>query len=86
VLTTQRKKLILSRLAADGQVVAKDLAQEFDTSEDTIRRDLRELARGGKLQRVHGGALPASVAMGDFKCANAFRRRRRWPSVALARR
>jgi len=67
MLTAQRKRLILSRLAAEGQLVAKDLAQELGTSDDTIRRDLRELALGGKLQRVHGGALPASPAMGDLK-------------------
>jgi len=41
MLTTQRKKLILARLGRDGQLIAKDLAREFDTSEDTIRRDLR---------------------------------------------
>lgn len=35
-------------------------------SEDTIRRDLRELAHAGLLQRVHGGALPASPAIADF--------------------
>lgn len=67
MLTVQRKQLILQRLAAEGQIVAKDLAQELGTSEDTIRRDLRELAQAGKLQRVHGGALPASAAMGDLK-------------------
>jgi DeoR/GlpR family transcriptional regulator of sugar metabolism len=67
MLTSQRKKLILARLAADGQIVAKDLALELGTSEDTIRRDLRELARDGKLQRVHGGALPASAAVGDLR-------------------
>jgi DeoR/GlpR family transcriptional regulator of sugar metabolism len=67
MLTTQRKKLILTRLAADGQIVAKDWAFELGTSEDTIRRDLRELALAGKLQRVHGGALPASVAVGDHR-------------------
>jgi DeoR/GlpR family transcriptional regulator of sugar metabolism len=66
MLTTQRKKLILARLARDGQVIAKDLAAEWATSEDTIRRDLRELAQAGRLQRVHGGALPASAAMGDL--------------------
>jgi DeoR/GlpR family transcriptional regulator of sugar metabolism len=66
MLTTQRKKLILARLAADGEIVAKDLARELGTSDDTIRRDLRELAHDGKLQRVHGGALPASAAMGDL--------------------
>ncbi len=66
MLTTQRKKLLLARLAAEGQLVAKALAQELGTSEDTIRRDLRELAAEGRLQRVHGGALPASTAMGDL--------------------
>lgn len=66
MLTTQRKQLILGRLARDGQVVAKALAEELQTSEDTIRRDLRELAQDGRLQRVHGGALPASPAVGDL--------------------
>ena len=67
MLTTQRKKLLLARLAAEGQLVAKALALELGMSEDTIRRDLRELAAQGKLQRVHGGALPASAAMGDLQ-------------------
>ena len=66
MLTSHRKKLLLARLAADGQLVAKTLALELGTSEDTIRRDLRELAAEGRLQRVHGGALPASAAMGDL--------------------
>ena len=66
MLTTQRKQLLLARLAAEGQLVAKALALELGTSEDTIRRDLRELAAEGRLQRVHGGALPASAAMGDL--------------------
>ena len=66
MLTSQRKKLLLARLAAEGQLVAKALALELGTSEDTIRRDLRELAAEGRLQRVHGGALPASAAMGDL--------------------
>jgi DeoR/GlpR family transcriptional regulator of sugar metabolism len=66
MLTAQRKKLILARLSKDGQIVAKEFAHEVGTSEDTIRRDLRELAHTGKLQRVHGGALPASIADGDL--------------------
>jgi DeoR/GlpR family transcriptional regulator of sugar metabolism len=60
MLTIQRKQLILDVLARDGQVVAKRLSRELELSEDTIRRDLRELAADGLLQRVHGGALPAS--------------------------
>ena len=66
MLAAQRKDLILATLRRDGRVVAKDLAAELDLSEDTIRRDLRELAAEGRLHRVHGGALPASPAVADF--------------------
>jgi len=66
MLTTQRKQQILGILKREGQVIAKDVAEAMEVSEDTIRRDLRELAQEGLLQRVHGGALPASPAMADF--------------------
>ncbi|AOJ86082.1 DeoR family transcriptional regulator [Burkholderia sp. MSMB0856] len=66
MLTTQRKKAILDALARDGQVLAVELSAQFSVSEDTIRRDLRELAAEGLLQRVHGGALPASPAIAPF--------------------
>src|SRR5271155_2881589 len=66
MLTTQRKQLILKRLKKEGQIIAKTLSNELDLSEDTIRRDLRELAAEGLLQRVHGGALPASPAVVNF--------------------
>jgi DeoR/GlpR family transcriptional regulator of sugar metabolism len=66
VLAAQRKDLILATLRSDGRVVAKDFASQLDLSEDTIRRDLRELAADGLLHRVHGGALPASPAVADF--------------------
>jgi DeoR/GlpR family transcriptional regulator of sugar metabolism len=67
MLTQQRKQYILKILENEGQIIAKKLAHELDLSEDTIRRDLRELAKEGLLQRVHGGALPASSAVVDFK-------------------
>lgn len=66
MLAAQRKDRILRLLRADGRVVAKELAASWDLSEDTIRRDLRELAADGLLHRVHGGALPASPAVADF--------------------
>jgi len=66
MLLSERRQLILDRLKQDGRIIAKDLSQELDLSEDTIRRDLRELASKGLLQRVHGGALPVSPAIVDF--------------------
>lgn len=66
MLTTQRKKYLMDVLARDGQIVANKVSAELGVSDDTVRRDLRELAREGLLQRVHGGALPASPAMADF--------------------
>jgi DeoR/GlpR family transcriptional regulator of sugar metabolism len=58
MLAAERKQLILNSLAQNGKVLAAELSAQFHVSEDTIRRDLRELAADGLLQRVHGGALP----------------------------
>ncbi|MGJ7526899.1 DeoR/GlpR family DNA-binding transcription regulator [Variovorax sp. GB1P17] len=66
MLTSQRKQHILSALQRDGNVVAKSLSEALGLSEDTIRRDLREMAAEGLLQRVHGGALPLAPAGADF--------------------
>src|SRR5271156_926996 len=66
MLTTHRKQQILSLLKLNGQLIAKDVSKSMGVSKDTIRRDLRELAQEGLLQRVHGGALAASPAIADF--------------------
>ncbi len=66
MLTAERRQYILDRLRQDGKVVAVELSAELELSEDTIRRDLRELATAGLLQRVHGGALPSSPATAPF--------------------
>jgi DeoR/GlpR family transcriptional regulator of sugar metabolism len=66
MLTAERRQEILSRLQRDGKVVASQLVTELGVSEDTVRRDLRELAAGGLVQRVHGGALRPTAAGGSF--------------------
>ena len=66
VLPDERLGVIRARLLREGRVVAADLAREFSTSEDTIRRDLRELAAAGLCRRVYGGALPMSPASGTL--------------------
>src|SRR5271170_6464522 len=57
-LKEERQQHILKLLGSEGRVLAANLSSRYSVSEDTIRRDLRELARSGSLQRVHGGALP----------------------------
>src|SRR5260221_9163287 len=57
-LKEERHQYILELLGSEGRVLAADLSSRYRVSEDTIRRDLRELANSGKIQRVHGGALP----------------------------
>lgn len=63
MLAPLRKQHLLDLLRRDGRIVARDIAKDLGVSEDTIRRDLRELANEGSLQRVHGGALPSSLAV-----------------------
>lgn len=60
MLTQKRRETILKMLNEQGVVTVTQLAQEFDTSESTIRRDLVELSNLGKLNRVHGGATMLS--------------------------
>ena len=66
MLAAQRRDLLLERLRTEGRIVAKDLAAELGLSEDSLRRDLRDLAAAGLCQRVYGGALPVSPAVGDY--------------------
>jgi DeoR/GlpR family transcriptional regulator of sugar metabolism len=61
VLPDQRREAILEALARDGRVVLTQLAAMLDVSDDTVRRDLDELAASGRVRRVRGGALPAEA-------------------------
>ena len=66
MLVAERRDLLLRRLDRDGKLVARDLAAELGVSEDSVRRDLRDLAAAGLCQRVYGGAVPASRALVDY--------------------
>lgn len=71
MLVSERRDLLLSRLRTDGKVLAKQIAAELGVAEDSIRRDLRELAAAGLCQRVYGGALPVSPAIADYATRQA---------------
>src|ERR1700748_1187024 len=67
----ERQVAILDRIRRNGRVLANELAIEFETSEDTIRRALRELAEQGLCKRVYGGALAISPASEAIAVRNA---------------
>ena len=54
----ERQQEILRRARANGRVDVVTLAEEFQVTTETIRRDLTALERAGVLRRVHGGAIP----------------------------
>ena len=59
MLNEERRRAILDVLNRAGRVVVKDLAQQFNASQVTIRNDLEALHAQGLVDRTHGGALPA---------------------------
>jgi DeoR/GlpR family transcriptional regulator of sugar metabolism len=67
MLVAERRELLLARLAENGKVIARELADELSLSDDSIRRDLRDLAAAGLCQRVYGGAVPVSRALVDYR-------------------
>jgi DeoR/GlpR family transcriptional regulator of sugar metabolism len=56
-LADHRQELIMSALSARGECRTKQLAEQFQSSEMTLRRDLEQLEKRGLLRRVHGGAV-----------------------------
>ncbi|MEU3606266.1 DeoR/GlpR family DNA-binding transcription regulator [Streptomyces sp. NPDC035033] len=71
MLAAERREHLLDLLARTGKIVAKDVAADLGISEDSVRRDLRDLAAEGLCQRVYGGALPASPAVVDYDARRA---------------
>ena len=57
-----RHQRILAMLDARGQVGAQNLADLLGVSRETIRRDLLDLDRAGRVRRVHGGAVLPEAA------------------------
>ena len=62
VFAVERQQHIARRVKERGRVGVADLAREFETSPETIRRDLAILEENGGLRRVHGGAVDLARA------------------------
>jgi DeoR/GlpR family transcriptional regulator of sugar metabolism len=64
MLKQERQAYILHQVNLHNQVLSANLSLDLNVSEDTVRRDLQELADNGKIIKVHGGAL--SLSFNDF--------------------
>lgn len=57
MLAIERRNAILTKLTMEGKVIVADLSQEFDVTEETIRRDLEKLDKEGLAKKTYGGAV-----------------------------
>ncbi|WP_412790388.1 DeoR/GlpR family DNA-binding transcription regulator [Streptomyces sp. MS06] len=57
MFAAERRQLILEMVRANGAVSLRELARVVQTSEVTVRRDVRALEAEGLLDRRHGGAV-----------------------------
>ena len=62
MLKKERQSYILQQVNLHNKVLSSSLSADIRVSEDTVRRDLQELADEGKLIKVHGGALSNSFS------------------------
>ena len=60
MLKSERHAFIIKQINLHNKVLSSDLSIRLQVSEDTIRRDLNNLADEGKILKVHGGALSKS--------------------------
>jgi DeoR/GlpR family transcriptional regulator of sugar metabolism len=60
MLKRERQAFILHEVNLHNKVLSLDLSKRINVSDDTIRRDLHELSKDGKIIKVHGGALSPS--------------------------
>lgn len=67
MLKKERQQLILDILDKEKRIIASDLSHRLNVSEDTIRRDLRELDKKLLIRRVHSGALRIGPPVQDFQ-------------------
>ncbi len=57
MLPIERRGEILRKLTLDGKVVVSELAEHYEVTEETIRRDLEKLVEDGYAQKTYGGAV-----------------------------
>lgn len=72
MLKKERQAQILREVNIHNKVVLSDLSEKFQVSDDTIRRDLQELADAEKVIKVRGGALSRSYHAYSYQEAQVY--------------
>lgn len=67
LMKEERQQLLIDQVESKGRVLVVDIARQLGVTEDTIRKDLRELADKGLMQRVHGGAIKVDTELSRFE-------------------
>lgn len=81
----ERRQAISQQAAVQGRVSVAELAVQFSVAPETIRRDLDVLERQGRIQRVHGGAIPPLGRNGREAAVDDRRATRIGAKAAIAR-
>lgn len=66
LLKAERQDKILDILSAEKKIIASEISVRLGVSEDTIRRDIKELDKKGLLKKVHSGAVRSGPAKTKF--------------------
>ena len=66
MLPIERRNEILQQLMMDGKVVVSELAERYDVTEETIRRDLEKLEADGYAKKTYGGAVRNEGMTGEL--------------------
>ena len=66
MLPIERRTEILRELMLDGKVVVSELAERYDVTEETIRRDLEKLEAEGYAKKTYGGAVRNETVTSDL--------------------
>jgi DeoR/GlpR family transcriptional regulator of sugar metabolism len=67
-----RLKIIMREINLHNKVLSTDLSALLNVSDDTIRRDLKELVDGDKVRKVHGGAISKSIVPSFIKNSDVY--------------
>src|SRR6516225_2918557 len=67
ILKEERQRHILEWLQKNKTVLLPGMSRELGVSEDTVRRDIKELSAQGFLKEVRGGAIPHALGPHGLK-------------------